>query len=123
MGTSELAPRPDSGAKSDLVEPYAGDGACHLGGNQRRDGRLAFLERVGAARMKRTARGRIDRRRRITGKDDALASALASPRVVGMEMTIYDPDLDADGHLGEQLVTILERAFARAGRLGATKLA
>ena len=53
--------------------------------------------------------------------EDTLALALASPRVVGMEMTIYDPDLDADGHVGEQLVAMLERAFVRAGRLAAAR--
>jgi arginase len=50
--------------------------------------------------------------------EDALATALASPRVRGMELTIYDPDLDPDGHLGEQLVEMLERAFTRAGLTG-----
>lgn len=50
--------------------------------------------------------------------EDILALALASPRVVGMELDIYDPDLDPDGHLAEQLVTMLGRAFARAGRFG-----
>ena len=48
--------------------------------------------------------------------EDILALALASPRVVGMELDIYDPDLDADGHLAAKLVTLLGRAFARAGR-------
>jgi len=47
--------------------------------------------------------------------EDILAIALASPRVVGMELDIYDPDLDADGHLAEKLVTLLERTFRRAG--------
>jgi arginase len=47
-----------------------------------------------------------------------LACALASPRVVGMELDIYDPDLDADGHLAERLVALLERVFARAGGYG-----
>lgn len=47
--------------------------------------------------------------------EDILALALASPRVVGMELDIYDPDLDADGHLAGMLVAMLERACARAG--------
>jgi arginase len=47
-----------------------------------------------------------------------LAIALASPRVVGLEVDIYDPDLDPDGHLAERLVAMLERAFARAGAYG-----
>jgi len=47
--------------------------------------------------------------------EDILALALASPRVAGMELDIYDPDLDADGHLAEKLVAMLERALTRAG--------
>ena len=50
--------------------------------------------------------------------ESILAIALASPRVVGLEVDIYDPDLDADGHLAERLVAMLERAFARAGAYG-----
>ena len=50
--------------------------------------------------------------------EDILAMALASPRVAGMELDIYDPDLDADGHLAERLVAMLERVFARAGTFG-----
>ncbi len=46
--------------------------------------------------------------------EDILALALASPRVAGMELDIYDPDLDPDGHLAEQLVALLERALERA---------
>lgn len=46
--------------------------------------------------------------------EDILALALASPRVAGMELDIYDPDLDPDGHLAERLVALLENAFARA---------
>ncbi|HEY6894951.1 MAG TPA: arginase family protein, partial [Rhodanobacteraceae bacterium] len=46
--------------------------------------------------------------------EDVLAIALASPRVVGMELDIYDPDLDPDGRLADALVAMLERAFARA---------
>jgi arginase len=44
--------------------------------------------------------------------EEVLTVALASPRALGMELTIYDPDLDPDGHLAEQLVATLERAFA-----------
>jgi arginase len=47
--------------------------------------------------------------------EEILAIALASPRVVGMELDIYDPDLDAKGTLAEKLVGLIERAFARAG--------
>ena len=46
---------------------------------------------------------------------EILAIALASPRVVGMELDIYDPDLDPDGRLAERLVALLESAFTRAG--------
>lgn len=47
--------------------------------------------------------------------EDALATALASPRAAGLELTIYDPDLDPDGAYAERLVAMLVRAFARAG--------
>ena len=50
--------------------------------------------------------------------ESILAIALASPRLVGLEVDIYDPDLDPDGHLAERLVAMLERAFARAGAYG-----
>jgi arginase len=50
--------------------------------------------------------------------ESLLAIALASPRVVGLEVDIYDPDLDPDGHLAERLVAMLEHAFARAGAYG-----
>jgi len=46
--------------------------------------------------------------------EEILAIALASPRVAGMELDIYDPDLDPDGHLAEKLVALLERTFALA---------
>ena len=46
--------------------------------------------------------------------EEILAIALASPRVVGMELDIYDPDLDPDGRLAEKLVALLERTFALA---------
>jgi arginase len=50
--------------------------------------------------------------------ESLLATALASPRAIGLEVDIYDPDLDPDGHLAERLVAMLERAFARAGAYG-----
>ena len=46
--------------------------------------------------------------------EEILAIALASPRVAGMELDIYDPDLDPDGHLAEKLVALLENSFVRA---------
>lgn len=38
---------------------------------------------------------------------------LASPACVGMELTIYDPDLDADGRYGDAIVGFLEAVFVR----------
>jgi arginase len=37
---------------------------------------------------------------------------LASPRAVGLDVTIYDPDLDPDLHGGRQLADTLVKAFA-----------
>jgi arginase len=37
---------------------------------------------------------------------------LASPRVVGVDVTIYDPDRDTDLHGGQQLTDALVKAFA-----------
>jgi arginase len=45
-----------------------------------------------------------------------LATLLASPRAVGLEITIYDPDLDPDGRHGRVLAAMLVRAFAASGR-------
>lgn len=44
---------------------------------------------------------------------DALRVFLADPRVVGMEVTIYDPDLDPDGKHGDALTDMLAGAFRR----------
>jgi arginase len=44
---------------------------------------------------------------------DALRVFLADPRVVGMEVTIYDPDLDPDGKHGDALADMLAGAFQR----------
>ncbi len=49
----------------------------------------------------------------------ALAVFLASPRAVGLELTIFDPDLDPDGAYARQLADALVRAFAAAGRVAA----
>ena len=38
------------------------------------------------------------------------------PRTVGLELTIYDPNLDADGACAETLVSVLEQTFAGSGR-------
>jgi arginase len=39
---------------------------------------------------------------------------LASPQCLGMELTIYDPDLDPEGLIAERIVTFLREAIARA---------
>ena len=45
---------------------------------------------------------------------DALGEFLSSERAAGLELTIYDPELDPDGESGEQLVDSVVRAFAPA---------
>ncbi|WP_200957042.1 arginase family protein [Lysobacter sp. Root916] len=45
-----------------------------------------------------------------------LAPLLASPKAVGLELTIYDPDLDPDGRYGARLARTIEAAFADSGR-------
>ena len=47
-----------------------------------------------------------------------LAPLLASPKAVGLELTIYDPDLDPDGRYGAALAHTIEGAFADSGRFG-----
>lgn len=41
-----------------------------------------------------------------------LESLLASSNCVGMEVTIYDPDLDVSGEIAEQVVSCISKAFA-----------
>ncbi|MGV9315819.1 arginase family protein [Streptomyces sp. NPDC003691] len=43
-----------------------------------------------------------------------LAALLASPRCVGMNVTIYDPDLDPEGGAGDLLTDLVVDAFAAA---------
>ncbi|MFC4909011.1 arginase family protein [Actinomadura gamaensis] len=43
---------------------------------------------------------------------ELLSVLLASPRVVGMNVAIYDPDVDPDGSAGASLVDALTTAFA-----------
>jgi arginase len=45
---------------------------------------------------------------------DALRVFLSSERAAGLEMTIYDPELDPEGVYGEQLVDSVVRAFDAA---------
>ncbi|WP_082639012.1 arginase family protein [Lysobacter antibioticus] len=45
-----------------------------------------------------------------------LAQLLASPDAVGMELTIFDPDLDPDGRLASHLADTVAGAFEDSGR-------
>lgn len=45
-----------------------------------------------------------------------LAPLLASPDAVGMELTIFDPDLDPDGRLASRLADAVVGAFEDSGR-------
>lgn len=44
-----------------------------------------------------------------------LEPLLASLNCVGMEVTIYDPDLDASGEIAERIVSCLSKAFISSG--------
>ena len=50
-----------------------------------------------------------------------LAALLASPKAVGLELTIYDPDLDPDGVHARSLADMLVGAFADSGRFSETR--
>ncbi len=52
---------------------------------------------------------------------EILATLLASPKAVGLEVTIFDPDLDPDGKLAAQLAKTLEQAFVESGRFAKRK--
>lgn len=43
------------------------------------------------------------------------------PKALGMQLTIYDPGLDADGVCATRLVSLLERIFGRATRAGSSE--
>lgn len=45
-----------------------------------------------------------------------LGELMSSPKAVGIEVTIFDPDLDPDGSLAKAFAASLERAFIAAGR-------
>jgi arginase len=47
---------------------------------------------------------------------DILSTLLASPKAIGLEITIFDPDLDPDGKLAAQLARTIEQPFAESGR-------
>jgi len=49
--------------------------------------------------------------------EEILTTLLTSPKAVGMEITIFDPDLDPDGHLAKAFAQSIERAFAQSGRV------
>ena len=42
-----------------------------------------------------------------------IAPLVQHPRALGLQITIYDPSLDADGSCGSRLVTLLEQTLAR----------
>jgi arginase len=48
---------------------------------------------------------------------DALSTLLGSPSVVGMEITILDPDLDPAGSVTERFVKFMEGLFAEPSQL------
>jgi hypothetical protein len=47
---------------------------------------------------------------------EVLGAAAASPLAVGVEITIFDPDLDPSGTLARQLMEALVAGFRAAGR-------
>jgi arginase len=53
--------------------------------------------------------------------EEILATLLASPKAVGLEITIFDPDLDPDGKLAAQLAKTIVQAFADSGRFAKPK--
>jgi arginase len=48
---------------------------------------------------------------------ELLGTALASDLALGFQVTIFDPDLDPDGHHARRLAAALREAFVRAGRV------
>lgn len=50
----------------------------------------------------------------FTGLTSLLKPLVASPRCVGLELTIYDPDLDPSGRYAEQIVKCLKGVFESA---------
>jgi arginase len=51
--------------------------------------------------------------------EDLLAALLADQGAAGLEVTIFDPELDPDGRLAAQLVELLVAVFERTGRVNA----
>jgi arginase len=48
--------------------------------------------------------------------EDVLTIALDSGRAMGLEVTVYNPSLDADGRAGKVLADLLARVLSRSGR-------
>jgi arginase len=49
---------------------------------------------------------------------EILSELLASPKAVGLEITIFDPDLDPTGKYAREFSSTIERAFTQSGRIG-----
>ena len=47
----------------------------------------------------------------VAALTDILKTALAHPLCVGMQVTIFDPDLDPDGTYARDITTMLVKAF------------
>jgi arginase len=43
--------------------------------------------------------------------ESTLRAAIASGKAVGMEVTVYNPELDRDGSAGRELANVLARAL------------
>jgi len=48
--------------------------------------------------------------------EEILVALLESPRAVGLQLTILDPDLDPDRRYAAAFAAVVERAFVRSGR-------
>jgi arginase len=49
--------------------------------------------------------------------EQILAQLLSSPKAIGLEITIFDPDLDPDGTLAAKFAKTIEAAFIKSGRI------
>ena len=49
---------------------------------------------------------------------ELLVPLAASPALLGVDVTIYNPSLDPDGVYAPRIVGLLAEVFGRAGRLG-----
>jgi arginase len=48
--------------------------------------------------------------------EDILSELLSSPKAIGLEVTIFDPDLDPTGEYAAEFAATIERAFSRSRR-------